>query len=126
VVVRDGKPLGSAGNAPVGSADPTAHAEIRALRAAAAAAGQYRLPGAVLYVTLEPCLMCLGAAVHARVARIVYGAADPKVGAAELLPELVSSGRVLNHHPDIRGGVLAVESAALLRGFFEKRRHAER
>lgn len=122
VVVREGEVLGAAGNALRQQSDPTAHAEIRALRRAGRAAGACRLPGATLYVTLEPCLMCLGAAVHARVDRIVYGAEDPKVGATGLLAELPASGRVVNHHPELRGGFRAAESAELLRSFFRKKR----
>jgi tRNA(adenine34) deaminase len=121
-VVGEGRLLASAFNAPLSSNDPTGHAEIRALRAAGRAAGAYRLPGATLYVTLEPCLMCLGAAIHARVARLVFGARDPKVGATDLLDELLASGRVVNHRPEIVGGVLAEECGALLRDFFRERR----
>jgi tRNA(adenine34) deaminase len=121
-VVLEDELLASAHNAPISTRDPTGHAEIRALRAAGKAAGAYRLPGSTLYVTLEPCLMCLGAAIHARVARIVYGAPDPKIGATALLDELLASGRVVNHRPEIVGGVMEEECAALLREFFRDRR----
>ena len=121
VVVRDGVMLASGHNQPIGSNDPTAHAEMVALRAAAAAVGNYRLPGAELYVTIEPCLMCAGALVHSRIARLVYGALEPKAGA------VVSNHRVLaaaglNHRVTVSGGVLAEESAALLQAFFAARR----
>src|SRR5262245_45764960 len=115
VVARDGAILGRAGNAPVGSDDPTAHAEILALRAAASAAGNYRLTGADLYVTLEPCLMCVGAALHARVRRIVFGAADPKAGALWALTAEWPQGARPNHTIEVTGGVGAERAAALLR-----------
>jgi tRNA(adenine34) deaminase len=121
VVVVGGAVVGRAHNAPVALADPTAHAEILALRAAGAALGNYRLTDATLYATVEPCVMCCGAALHARVARVVYGAADPKFGAVVSLYRLLDDAR-LNHHADVLGGVLAEESAALLRRFFEARR----
>jgi tRNA(adenine34) deaminase len=121
VVVRDGALLAAAGNAPIGGHDPAGHAEIRALRRAAAAAANYRVPGTTLYVTLEPCLMCVGALVHARVARVVYGASDPKSGAAGgILDGFALPG--LNHRPEVIGGVLEGECGALLRGFFRCRR----
>ena len=121
VVVRDGVMLAHGHNKPIGSNDPTAHAEMVALRAAADAVGNYRLPGAELYVTIEPCLMCAGALVHARIARLIFGALEPKAGA------VVSNHRVLaatglNHRVTVAGGVLAQESAALLRAFFAARR----
>ncbi|MBI2207195.1 MAG: tRNA adenosine(34) deaminase TadA [Candidatus Rokubacteria bacterium] len=121
VVVVDGVVVGRAHNQPIASADPTAHAEVLALREAARAAGNYRLPGATLYVTLEPCVMCCGAALHARVARVVYGAADPKAGAVESLYRLLEDAR-WNHRVAVRGGVLADECGVLLRAFFETRR----
>ena len=121
VVVRDGVLLGAGHNQPIGSNDPTAHAEIVALRAAASAVGNYRLPGADLYVTVEPCLMCAGALVHARVARLVFGAREPKAGAvASSSGALCAEG--LNHRVAVSGGVLAEESAALLQAFFAARR----
>jgi tRNA(adenine34) deaminase len=120
VVVAGGRLLGGGSNRPIGARDPSAHAEMIALRRAARAAGDYRLGGAVLYVTLEPCLMCLGAMVHARVARLVYGAPDPKVGATALLRTPRAAG--LNHRVRVEGGVRAAESARLLREFFRARR----
>ncbi|HEU4402813.1 MAG TPA: tRNA adenosine(34) deaminase TadA [Candidatus Polarisedimenticolia bacterium] len=120
VIVAEGRILGRGGNRPIAACDPTAHAEIVALRRAARKAGNYRLPGTTLYVTLEPCLMCLGALVHARVARLVYGAADPKVGALSLW-----RGRrrlPLNHRVAVTAGVRAAECAALLKEFFRARR----
>ena len=116
-----GVTLARAANAPIATHDPTAHAEILALRAAGRALGNYRLPGCVLYVTLEPCAMCVGALVHARIARIVYAAADPKTGACGSVFELSSSPK-LNHRIEVTGGVLADESAALLKQFFAARR----
>jgi tRNA(adenine34) deaminase len=121
IVDAAGVTLAHAANAPIATHDPTAHAEIVALRAAGRALDNYRLPGCVLYVTLEPCPMCVGALVHARVARIVYGAADPKTGACGSVFELSSSPK-LNHRIDVIGGVLAEESAALLKKFFAARR----
>jgi len=116
-----GAVLARAANAPIARHDATAHAEILALRAAGEVLRNYRLPGCVLYVTLEPCPMCVGALVHARVARIVYGAADPKSGACGSAFDLASSAKV-NHRIEVLGGVLAEESAALLRRFFAVRR----
>lgn len=121
VVVRDGRIVGRGYNRPISSADPTAHAEIVALREAAAAGRNYRLPGCELYVTLEPCAMCVGAMVHARLARVVYGAADPKTGACGSIVDLPAIAH-WNHHGVFSGGVLAGESAALLRAFFAGRR----
>jgi tRNA(Arg) A34 adenosine deaminase TadA len=121
VVVAEGAIVGRAHNAPVALSDPTAHAEVLALREAARKAGNYRLPGATLYVTVEPCAMCCGAALHARIARVVYGARDPKAGAVESLYRLLDDAR-LNHRVAATGGVLADESAALLREFFDRRR----
>lgn len=121
VVVLDGREIARAHNQPIVRRDPTAHAEILALRAAAERAGAYRLPGAVLYATVEPCAMCLGAALHARVARIVYGAADPKGGAAGSVLDLTAVP-ALNHAVTVEGGVAADESARLLRDFFAARR----
>lgn len=120
VVVAGGRVLGRGRNRPVGSCDPTAHAEITALRRAGRRTRNYRLAGAVLYVTLEPCLMCLGAMVHARIGRLVFGAPDPKVGATAWLRGR-RAGR-LNHRFAVRGGVRADECAALLREFFRARR----
>jgi tRNA(adenine34) deaminase len=121
VVVMDGLVVGRAHNAPIALADPTAHAEVLALRAAAEKRGNYRLAGATLYATIEPCVMCCGAALHARVARVVYGACDPKAGAVESLYRLLDDAR-LNHRAPATGGVLADEAARLLSAFFETRR----
>lgn len=121
VVVVDGAVVARAHNAPIAEVDPTAHAEVLALRRAARALGNYRLTGASLYVTVEPCAMCCGAVLQGRLARLVYGAADPKAGAVQSLHRLLDDAR-LNHRVAVRGGVLAAESAALLRGFFESRR----
>lgn len=121
VVVLDGEIVGRGYNQPIGRADPTAHAEVMALRDAAARIGNYRLPGASLYVTLEPCIMCAGAIMHARIARVVFGARDPKTGAAGSVVDLFAEDR-LNHHADIQGGVRAEECGALLSSFFAARR----
>ncbi len=123
VLVKDGVVVGRGFNQPIGDHDPTAHAEIRALRAAASAAENYRLPGCTLYVTLEPCAMCVGAILHARLARVVYGARDPKTGACGSVVDLPAQAQ-LNHHTEFSGGVLADESAALLKAFFAARRAA--
>ncbi len=121
VVVRDGALIGAAWNAPVSLSDPSAHAEILALRRAGACLGNYRLPGADLYVTLEPCPMCAGAMVHARLRRLVYAAADPRTGAAGSVYDIVRDPR-LNHQLSCVGGILAEDSARLLRDFFLRRR----
>jgi tRNA(adenine34) deaminase len=121
VVVRDGQVLGRGHNSPVASHDPTAHAEIAALRAAAAAVGNYRLDGCTMYVTLEPCTMCVGAMLHARLARVVFGAADPKTGAAGTVLDPFAEPRI-NHQTRVEGGVLAAECSALLQQFFQNRR----
>lgn len=121
VVVCDGQVIGRGRNGPIGAHDPTAHAEIVALRQAAAALGNYRLDGCTLYVTLEPCAMCTGALLHGRVDRVVFGAADPKTGAAGSVVDLFAHP-VLNHHTQVQGGVLAEEGGALLRRFFQARR----
>jgi len=121
LVVLDGRVVGRGRNQVIAASDPTAHAEILALREAAAALGNYRLTGATLYVTLEPCAMCCGAAVNARVGRVVYGAADPKAGAAQSLYRLLEDRR-LNHRASVTGGVLQRECGAILGEFFQKRR----
>ncbi len=121
IVVKDGVVVGRGGNAPIAHDDPTAHAEINALRDAARRLGNYRLPGCALYVTLEPCAMCVGACLHARVSRIVYGASDPKTGACGSVIDLPAEPR-LNHHASVKGGVAAAECGALLSGFFAARR----
>jgi len=124
VVIR-GKVVGEGWNHPVGTHDPTAHAEIVALRAAASHAGNYRLESATLYVTLEPCAMCVGAAIQARVARLVFGAWDLKAGACGSVFDLTREPR-LNHRLDVFGGVCAEECREILRRFFETRRAAPR
>ena len=121
IVVRDEAVLGEGWNRPIGSHDPTAHAEVLALRAAAGAVGDYRLGGATLYVTLEPCPMCAAAIAHARVARLVFGAWDPRQGAAGSVFNLVAAD-AMNHRVDAFGGVLSEECGALLRRFFAGRR----
>ncbi len=125
VVVRDGEVVGAGWNQPIRAQDPSAHAEIMALRAAGRRLGNYRLPGCTLYVTLEPCAMCSGAIFHARIARVVYGAPDPKTGTAGSVLDLYAEPR-LNHHAQVEGGVLAGECAALLREFFAERRREDR
>jgi len=121
VVARDGEPLATAGNERELRADPTAHAELLAIRAAAEALGGWRLPDTTLYVTLEPCAMCAGAIVLARVPHVVYGTADPKAGAAGSVLDVLAEP-ALNHRPTVHAGVLEEECAALLRGFFARRR----
>ena len=121
VVVRDGKVVGRGFNRPISSSDPTAHAEIVALREAAASEGNYRLAGCNLYVTLEPCAMCVGAMVHARIARVVFGARDPKTGACGSIVDLPSIAH-WNHHGVFEGGLLAEDCGAVLRAFFAERR----
>ena len=121
LVVLHDEIIGEGWNQPIVSHDPTAHAEIVALRAAAAHMKNYRLPDAIFYVTLEPCAMCAGAMVQARIARVVYGAADPKTGAAGSVFNLLASP-ALNHRAQITGGVLAEECGGMLRKFFESRR----
>lgn len=121
VVAREGEPLAAAGNEREHRRDPTAHAEILAIRAAAAALGGWRLPGTTLYVTLEPCAMCAGAIVLARIPAVVYGAPDPKAGAAGSVLDVLGEP-ALNHRPAVSGGVLAEECAALLQRFFLSRR----
>jgi tRNA(adenine34) deaminase len=123
IVVQGDRIVGRGGNAPIERADPTAHAEIVALRDAARTLGNYRLPGCALYVTLEPCAMCAGAIMHARIARLVFGAADPKTGACGSVVDLFAEPR-LNHHASVQGGVLAGECSALLSDFFAARRRA--
>jgi tRNA(adenine34) deaminase len=121
VVVLEEKVIGEGWNRPVSASDPSAHAEIQALRAAASARKSYRLVGTTLYVTLEPCAMCVGAMFHARVRRVVFGAADPKTGAAGSVVDLFAQSK-LNHHALVQGGVLAAECGALLSSFFALRR----
>lgn len=125
VVVRDGRILGRGWNRPIRAHDPSAHAEMIALREAAARLGNYRLPGCELYVTLEPCAMCAGAIQHARISRLVWGAPDAKTGACGSVVNLFDQPR-LNHHAVASGGLLAQESRALLQAFFQGRRAAAR
>jgi tRNA(adenine34) deaminase len=125
VVVRDGQVLATGFNQPIANHDPTAHAEIQAMRAAANLLGNYRLAGCTLYVTLEPCAMCAGAIQHARIARLVYGARDPKTGACGSVVDLFGEAR-LNHHTVVNGGVLAERCGRLLSDFFAERRRLRR
>lgn len=121
VVVKAGKIVGRGFNSPIGESDPTAHAEIAALRDAARNLGNYRLPGCELFVTLEPCAMCAGAILHSRIARVVYGARDPKTGVHGSVVDLFGVER-LNHHTTVTGGILAEECSAVLTAFFAERR----
>jgi tRNA(adenine34) deaminase len=121
IVVQGGRVIGHGYNRPISSHDPSAHAEIVALRDAAQRLGNYRLSGCELYVTLEPCAMCVGAIIHARLTRVIYGAPDPKTGACGGVTNLMAHTG-LNHHTRAAGGVLAEEASAMLRGFFEARR----
>jgi tRNA(adenine34) deaminase len=123
VVVKEGGVVGRGYNRPVSEKDPTAHAEVMALRDAAERIGNYRLADCVLYVTLEPCAMCAGAIMNARVSRVVYGAADPKSGACGSVVDLFAENR-LNYHTTVVGGVMAEEAAKLLQDFFSARRRA--
>ena len=125
VVVKDGEVISVGYNPPIGRHDPTAHAEIVALRAAADKLGNYRLPGCALYVTLEPCIMCSGAMMHARLARVVYGALDPKTGACGSVVDMFGND-TLNHHTVVAGGVMAQDASSLLKAFFAQRRAAAR
>ena len=124
VVVKDGVVIAVGCNQPIGKHDPTAHAEIVALRAAAEKLGNYRLPGCELYVTLEPCVMCSGAMMHARLSKVVYGAADPKTGACGSVVNLFEQEQ-LNHHAEVVGGVMADECGAMLKNFFAARRKSK-
>jgi tRNA(adenine34) deaminase len=121
VVVSEGRVIGRGFNTPIARHDPSAHAEILALRDAAKRLGNYRLPGCELYVTLEPCAMCVGAMLHARIARLIFGATDPKTGACGSVIDLFGETK-LNHHAKVTPGVMAEECAALLREFFSAKR----
>lgn len=123
LLVLNDELIGSGWNQPINAHDPTAHAEIAALRDAARRLGNYRLPGTTLYVTLEPCVMCAGAIIHARVARVVYGAADPKTGAAGSVFDTLRSP-LHNHRVDVVGGILAEPCGMLLKNFFQARRQS--
>lgn len=122
VLVLGGEVIGEGWNRPIVASDPTAHAEIEALRAAARRLGNYRLPGSTLYVTLEPCVMCAGAIVHARVERVIYGARDPRAGACGSVFDLLPSDGRFNHRTDCQGGILTEDCGELLRAFFRARR----
>ncbi len=121
VLVREGEVIATGFNQPIGQHDPSAHAEIAALRIGAKALANYRMPGCTLYVTLEPCAMCAGAMMHARLARLVYGASDPKTGACGSIINLFGEER-LNHHTAVTGGVLSDECSSMLSSFFAERR----
>lgn len=121
VVVRNGQVISKAFNKPISTHDPSAHAEMLALRAAALSEENYRLPGTTVYVTLEPCAMCSGAMLHARVDRVVYGATDPKTGAAGSVLDIFSSKQI-NHQTHVQGGVMGDECGQILRDFFKERR----
>lgn len=121
VIVRDGEVVAEGWNQPIAAHDPSAHAEMVAMREAARALRNYRLTGLTLYVTLEPCIMCAGAIIHARLARLVFGAPDPRAGAVHSLYDVISQPR-LNHRPEWAGGVLADECGAILQEFFRARR----
>ncbi|WP_226703178.1 tRNA adenosine(34) deaminase TadA [Microbulbifer elongatus] len=121
LVVLDGEVIGEGFNQPISASDPSAHAEVKALRAAAAHQGNYRLPGATLYVTIEPCTMCFGTLIHARIARLVYGAAEPRAGVVVSQLQLAEK-TFFNHKIEVEGGVLAEDAGALVRDFFKKRR----
>lgn len=121
VVVKEGKIVGRGFNSPIGDHDPSQHAEIAALRDACRNLGNYRIPGVTLYVTLEPCTMCAGAMIHARVSRVVFGAKDPKTGVAGSVMDIFAEPR-LNHHAQAEGGLLAEECGQLLSSFFAARR----
>ncbi|MGC2458245.1 MAG: tRNA adenosine(34) deaminase TadA [Gallionellaceae bacterium] len=125
VVVKDGSIIGRGYNAPISRHDPTAHAEMMAMREAAQHLENYRLTDCELFVTLEPCVMCVGAMFHARIARVVFGACDPKTGACGSVLDLFGEQR-LNHHAEVKGGVLAQECSALLSDFFARRRAEQR
>ena len=124
IIVSGSRVLAAAANRPIAACDPTAHAEIEALRAAGRAVGDYRLSGATLYVTLEPCIMCAAALIHARIDRVVFGAFDPRVGAAGSLIDVFRLP-AMNHRVDVFGGVLAAECSQILREFFDERRSAD-
>lgn len=125
IIVLEGEIVGRGFNQPIGRHDPTAHAEVMALRDAAMRLGNYRLPGCTLYVTVEPCAMCAGAIQHARVARVVYGAVEPKTGACGSVVDLFAESR-LNHHAEVSGGVMAEACAEIVSDFFRRRREEVR
>ena len=123
VLIGDDQLIAEGGNSPIGLNDPTAHAEIVAIRHAASTLNNYRLPGTTLYVTLEPCIMCMGAILHARIERLVYGATDPKSGAVTSIYNIGSDG-LLNHNVKVTGGILEHECGSMLKVFFRERRKA--
>lgn len=122
IIVKNNEIVAEGWNRPIANHDPTAHAEIQVIRAAAETLANYRLPDTTLYVTLEPCLMCIGAITHARIKRVVYGATDPRAGAVQSI-YTIADDRKLNHHIDVQGGLLADDCGQLLRNFFRKRRY---
>ncbi len=121
IVVYENEAIGEGWNRPICSQDPSSHAEINAIRAAAARLGNYRLTGAELYVTLEPCIMCAGAMIHARITRVIFGAWDPRAGAAGSVFQIIPTDK-LNHRVEVSAGVMDAECAAILQGFFRERR----
>ncbi|MCK4744243.1 MAG: tRNA adenosine(34) deaminase TadA [Sulfuriflexus sp.] len=121
VMVKNDEIIAEGWNRPIVNHDPTAHAEIQVMRAAAAKLGNYRLPDTTLYVTLEPCLMCIGAIIHARIKRVVFGATDPRAGAVQSV-YTIPGDRKLNHYVDVDGGIMSEECGQLLRNFFRQRR----
>ncbi len=121
VLVRDGQVISTGFNQPITNSDPSAHAEMMALRAAAQTEANYRLPGTTLYVTLEPCTMCAGAMLHARIDRVVFGASDPKTGAAGSVLNIFSEKQI-NHQTQVEGGIMGEECGQVLRDFFKERR----
>lgn len=125
VLVRDDAIIGRGYNSPISGSDPSAHAEIQAIRNAALAVGNYRLPDTTLYVTIEPCTMCVGAIVHARVGRVVFGATEPKAGVA-MSNDCLFDSPYFNHRVSVEGGVLAEECASLMSDFFRRRREQKR
>jgi len=122
IIVKNNEIVAEGWNRPIANHDPTAHAEIQVIRAAAETLANYRLPDTTLYVTLEPCLMCIGAITHARIKRVVYGATDPRAGAVQSI-YTIADDRKLNHYIDVQGGMLADECSQLLRDFFRQRRN---
>lgn len=125
VIVRDGEAIGEGFNQPISSCDPSAHAEIVAVRAAAKSANNYRLPGSSIYVTLEPCTMCVGALIHARIERLIYGTTEPKSGAVVSRSQLLTA-EYFNHRIEVTGGILSQECQHQLSQFFQKRRDEKR
>lgn len=125
LIVKNNQVIGEGYNRPITDHDPTAHAEMCALRAAAQTVQNYRMPGTTMYITIEPCSMCLGAIIHARIDRLVFGALEPKAGVVQSNPELISSG-IFNHSLEWTGGVLAEECTAIIQQFFQRRRREKK